>query len=58
MRVPVGSMVVTTDEYGNLLTPLGEPVLDKQGRRMQVIPDRCKVILGPDDAPITDRNGK
>lgn len=58
MRVPVGSQVVNTDEQGYLYTPSGEPVTDKQGRQMQILPDLCKVILGPEDAPVTDKNGK
>ena len=58
MRVPVGSQVVSTDENGYLFNQAGEPVLDKQGRQMQILPDLCKVILGPEDTPVTDRNGK
>lgn len=58
MRVPVGSVIAHTDELGNLLTPAGDPVTDTHGRPMQVLPDRCKVILGPNDTPVTDRNGK
>lgn len=58
MRVPVGSQIVSTDENGFLFNQAGEPVLDKQGRQMQILPDLCKVILGPEDTPVTDKNGK
>lgn len=51
-------MIVQADEEGNLLTPSQEPVRDANGRPMQVLPDRCKVILGPEDTPITDKNRK
>ena len=58
LRVPVGSQVVVPDSQGYIFTTTGEPVHDAQGRRMQILPHLCKVILGPQDTPLTDKNGK
>lgn len=58
IRVPVGTMLVQADEEGILLSANQEQVNDANGKPMQVLPDRCKVIMGPEDTPITDKNGK
>jgi len=54
----VGSQVVVPDSQGYVFSATGEPVLDKQGRQIQILPNVCKVILGPEDTPLTDKNGK